>query len=295
MAYSTSGLDGTVSGVSAAYPWGDLKNAPSGTRINRKMMADIWQLMQLLMNAAGITPNNLPDNKTNGYQLMAALTGSMNAHVEGILKQKMGITLDNTTVYVLYGCETYEDDGVVFYAGKVYYVKGTGAPVSCGGSDVKILALNTEVYGRGMRQMDVKCGPSGSGVKDFTDIIHLGKWSAESSTVFTPSGGTITIDSGDIVYNRYYVDGNTITWQLKVRTATFASGVDDITIEPTFLTASGKTIANFGASMIGGLCNDGIMVADLITTGVVIRPLTGSFTDGTNDRNFDLNITFEIE
>jgi hypothetical protein len=177
----------------------------------------------------------------------------------------------------------------------MYYVKGTGGPVSCMGDYVKVLVLNDEVYGKGLRQMDVVCGASGSGVKNFADLILLGQWSLETGTVFTPSGGTATIDTGDIVYNRYYVDGNTVTWQLKVRNATFSGGVDDIEITPAFLTASGMTIANFGFGLVGGLCLDGIMRAELTATGVVIAPLSGTFTDGTNDRNFDLNITFEIE
>lgn len=295
MAYKITDLNGTVVSPSATYPYGALKNAPSGTLVDFTMMDDIWQVFQKLMYSVGISPNSLPDNAVNGWQTMQSLTRAMSAHVNGVLRQKLSITLDNTTVYILSGCETYEDDGLVYYNGRIYFVKGTGGPVSCGGSDVKVLVENNDIYGNGLRQLDVQCGASGSGIANFDDLIPLGKWAPESSTVFTPSGGSITIESGDIIYNRYYVDGNTVTWQLKVRNATFSGGVDDITIEPSFLTATGKTIANFGAVLVGGLCLDGIMTATLTTTGVVIVPLSGSFTDGTNNRNFDMNITFEIE
>lgn len=295
MARKITDYNGSVIAVGATYPFGDIKDAPSGTIVDRTSYADMHQFFQKLMFSAGITPNGLPDNVTNGWQLMQSLTRVMSAHVNGVLRQKLSITLDNTTVYILSGCETYENDGFVYYNGRIYFVKGTGGPVSCGGSDVKVLVENNDAYGNGLRQLDVQCGASGSGVANFTDLIPLGEWSPETSTVFTPSGGTATIDSGDIVYNRYYVDGNTVTWQLKVRNATFSAGVDDIEITPSFLTSSGKTIANFGAVLVGGLCLDGIMTATLTTTGVVIAPLSGSFSDGTNNRNFDLNITFEIE
>lgn len=59
--------------VSADYPRGDIKDNPAGTLVNRTMMTDIVQLFSKIMADAGITPNSLPDNVTNGYQLKDAL------------------------------------------------------------------------------------------------------------------------------------------------------------------------------------------------------------------------------
>jgi len=74
MAYDTAHLTGTVVPSGGAYPYGDLVNAPNGTRVNKKMIADMWQFFQRAMSKTNITPNNLPDNNTNGYQLYEAVS-----------------------------------------------------------------------------------------------------------------------------------------------------------------------------------------------------------------------------
>ena len=78
MAYEILVLDGAVDPVSADYPYGMVKNKPHGTRVNVKFTGDIMQLMQMMMGYAGVTPNNMPDNSTNGFQLFNALLGTIN-------------------------------------------------------------------------------------------------------------------------------------------------------------------------------------------------------------------------
>ncbi len=75
MALKISDFDGTVVAPGGDYPFGDIKNIPSGTRANRKMLDDMIQFFQKAMDLAGITPNSLPDNVTNGYQLIDAVFG----------------------------------------------------------------------------------------------------------------------------------------------------------------------------------------------------------------------------
>jgi len=58
----------------ADYLDGDIKDAPSGTPVNRATNGDIQQLFAKLLREASITPNGLRDNETNGYQLYDALT-----------------------------------------------------------------------------------------------------------------------------------------------------------------------------------------------------------------------------
>lgn len=72
MAYRITDLVRFVA-ASADYPRGDIKDNPAGTLVNRTMMTDMIQLFSKLMDDAGITPNGLPDNVTNGYQLKDAL------------------------------------------------------------------------------------------------------------------------------------------------------------------------------------------------------------------------------
>lgn len=73
MAYNLTSFDGSTTPPNADYPWGDVLNDPNGTRVNKKMMADILQLFQKMMANTFITPSDTPDNVTNGYQLWDAL------------------------------------------------------------------------------------------------------------------------------------------------------------------------------------------------------------------------------
>jgi hypothetical protein len=57
--------NGTVVGVGGAYPYGDIKDNPSGTIIDRTSNADLQQFFQKLLAEAGITGNGLADNVTN--------------------------------------------------------------------------------------------------------------------------------------------------------------------------------------------------------------------------------------
>ena len=71
-------LDGSVNPISGDYPFGDIKDntgVGDGTIANRKMFADIFQTVGKIFADAGITPNNTPDNVSNGYQLYEALRG----------------------------------------------------------------------------------------------------------------------------------------------------------------------------------------------------------------------------
>lgn len=74
MAFKISNFTNPVA-PSADYPWGDVadRSGSAGTRVNRTMLTDMLQFFQKLMDDAGITPNELSDNNTNGYQLVQAL------------------------------------------------------------------------------------------------------------------------------------------------------------------------------------------------------------------------------
>ena len=55
------------------YPYGDIKDVPGGTLVNRTMLTDLVQTVQRAMALAGITPNGDDDNDANGYQVAQAL------------------------------------------------------------------------------------------------------------------------------------------------------------------------------------------------------------------------------
>ncbi|MNQ48809.1 hypothetical protein D3C85_626950 [compost metagenome] len=60
----------------ANYPSGRIKDNSGigdGTAVNERTKGDLHQMVERLMILAGITPNNLPDNVTNDYQIIDAL------------------------------------------------------------------------------------------------------------------------------------------------------------------------------------------------------------------------------
>lgn len=89
MAHEITELTRSVA-PSADYPAGDIKDNPGGTLVNRMMLTDVLQLFQKLMIDAGITPNGLDDNTTNGYQLKDALLSS----TVGLSWSSTGITFN---------------------------------------------------------------------------------------------------------------------------------------------------------------------------------------------------------
>lgn len=60
------------------YPYGRIRDisaagASDGTPVYEKLLGDQSQFWMKLMDEAGVTPNDLPDNEYNGYQLFEAL------------------------------------------------------------------------------------------------------------------------------------------------------------------------------------------------------------------------------
>jgi hypothetical protein len=65
-----------TSAISGAEPYGNIKDdtgSNDGTPVDKQVYADKHQFFAWLMDKAGVTPNSLPDNLTNGFQLGEAL------------------------------------------------------------------------------------------------------------------------------------------------------------------------------------------------------------------------------
>lgn len=73
MAYKIINFDGTVTPISTTYPYGQIKDDPSGTRANVKSNGDIQQFFQRMADNAGIVLNGTPDNADDGFQFVQAL------------------------------------------------------------------------------------------------------------------------------------------------------------------------------------------------------------------------------
>lgn len=64
-----------VNPPSVPYPFGELRDNPgdnTGTPVDNQLVNDVMQFMEVLMANASITPNGLPENDTNGFQLLQA-------------------------------------------------------------------------------------------------------------------------------------------------------------------------------------------------------------------------------
>jgi hypothetical protein len=63
-------------GISGDYPFGKIKDktiSAPGTPVNTVVYGDFHQFFAKLMDYAGVTPNELPDNEYSGWQLMESL------------------------------------------------------------------------------------------------------------------------------------------------------------------------------------------------------------------------------
>jgi len=72
-------LSGTnIDAATSDYPKGRVRDKATGingTIFNEVLMGDIFENIQKLIANAGITENNLPDNTSNGHQILDALLG----------------------------------------------------------------------------------------------------------------------------------------------------------------------------------------------------------------------------
>jgi hypothetical protein len=71
-----------VDPADATYPFGkprDDDGSGNGFPADVQTHGDIHQFFEKLMNIAGIAPNDLPDNQTNGFQLILALLKKFNS------------------------------------------------------------------------------------------------------------------------------------------------------------------------------------------------------------------------
>lgn len=302
MAFDTTNLDGTVVAPGGIVPFGALKDAPSGTRVNTKMLGDIWQMMQQLAAGAGITLNNQPDNNTNGYQFMESLSKVIGNHAGQIVRMLIGGVYDPTKVYILWGCETRGNSGYCLYDGEIYFIVGNSGPV-CGGGLVDVIKVYTPtLYTNGVQSLQNACAAAGSGIANFADVIYLQKWVDVSSTMTWGNGpgGSVTIDPADFVYARYMLRGKTVIFQMSVQNFTVGvSGPAWISFDLAFLPSDiTEPMWSNGGVYIppSGSRESCLVLTDNAATEYirVYAPPSGWVT-GTDDSRLDVSITFEID
>lgn len=125
--------------TSGDYPYGGVKNDPSGTLVDETAMGDIFQFFARIAADAGVTLNSLPDNVTNGFQYVQALNTLYGRRFNG-MASAFG-TPTGTFVPVVVSGMVYSTisttytvtPGFCFYNGMFYYCSGgSGSTVVVG-------------------------------------------------------------------------------------------------------------------------------------------------------------------
>jgi len=150
-----------VTGVSSDYPWKDIKDdtgAGDGTPLDQISHSDYHQTFRKLLDLAGIIPNGLPDNVTNGYQYVDAIL-SLAKRSNGVLTVATGQTLTRADVRKIIFTEapvalithtlplssTLQDgDSFIFFSNSTFNVV-----IQAGGSDSVMLGADITLLQRG--------------------------------------------------------------------------------------------------------------------------------------------------
>jgi hypothetical protein len=186
------------------YPYGRIKDrvgAVPGTPVTEEVYGDFHQFFEKLMALAGVTGNDLPDNDTNGYQLMEAFikAGSLSFAAD-IIKGILGSYTTNDLI-ILYGCKITATipgsstitAGAIFYNDVVYKV--SAATVVTSGSEILVFKIDSTVQ-PGL--IYLTHGLNGTGIANYnqSSVKNLqDKYKAEISIPVTGSSYINAIDT----------------------------------------------------------------------------------------------------
>ncbi len=130
----------------------------------------------------------------------------------------------------------------------------------------------------------------------------LGNWQDGGTPVALVNTGTITIDAGDIIYNKFCIQGRKLTWQICLNNFTLSSTPSSISIKlPQRIIDLGLKLPYQAASI--GHTNGGTPVAAYYGGNYVgpdddyvqfVKLDSANFTAGTNNRLLYCTITTEL-
>ena len=177
-----------VDPISVDYPSGRMRNdsgVGDGTPVSEAINGDLIQFFQKAMRDAGITPNDLPDNTTNGWQLNDAVNLAAK-----IFDNEYGWTSDGLTFAGNWG-----DNGTypVQYRKIGSKVEWRGIAenlvIPIGGTPDIFSAIPVELFplgsGAKLFPVGVRCGGQQFGtlmIKDFGVPVELTDWPDPGTT-----------------------------------------------------------------------------------------------------------------
>ena len=183
------------------YPKGRVRDkvgAVLGTEYSEILHGDVIQLFQKLVIDSGITENDLPDNVTNGYQLLDALKGSVyKRYTQNFLNDGGMTTIEkDISTFTPDANQSFTDIKVTFSCKIVHQVAGSNE-----GLTLKVVI---------------------GGVTQYTVAETIFTDGRSNIVSFTVSGNAYT--AGDIVKVTGQITGNTCTIS---DTSLIVEGVND--------------------------------------------------------------------
>lgn len=90
-------------GASTSYPYGSIQDqsgSVNGTPVSREVYGDFHQFFDRIMDKTGVTANDLPDNATNGFQLIQALAKYIGSNRKSITLnvEQSGLVAPSVTI-----------------------------------------------------------------------------------------------------------------------------------------------------------------------------------------------------
>ncbi len=131
----------------------------------------------------------------------------------------------------------------------------------------------------------------------YAQAFGLEAW-INAGTTITTTG--FTVDTSDVVYNRYRIVGNTLYWQLRIVSATISGSPTALTVRmPAAILTSGKTIVNSNMRTMGGVYNQTTpMITEIVAGGINYVNMylisNAAFTNGTNNQILEISVVAEL-
>lgn len=174
----------------ATYPYGQIVDddgSSNGTPVNVQVYGDIHQFFESLMADSGISPNNLPDNLSNGFQLLQAFEAAVRN--KQATTSALGTARLSTNAQTITGTDAEIIVTPASLSARVATESVTGiaelatqAEVNAGADDARIVTA-----------LKLKTTPEVMGVdgslKVRTKIIDIGDWDMNTNQTVTVSHG----------------------------------------------------------------------------------------------------------
>jgi hypothetical protein len=123
----------------------------------------------------------------------------------------------------------------------------------------------------------------------------LEAWNDGGTPTLTPNTGTVTVDAGDVLANRWRLVGRTLQWQIALQSVTVSGSPATITIPlPAEITAMGLNFQH--QHYRHGIYNitDYMLVSTVGNHIALAEKSLGTFANGTNNQVFHIDIVAEL-